>query len=386
MSIRATSFSAALGKPDPLRESGIRPPNSNRFSALRGRSNSSSGRVPMSPTVKRPFEDTDFPVGKAPRLDSNLVFKELEAVEVKIAKTTEVIAGVRAGMAKGQLDAQIGEFLGGILAALENIAETQTTFSSLLIDSCKFRQVPPAGKVTGGSAQSGPTKPVKPAPTPEENRKKKFVAAVREAEKSVLLFNLDLGQVPIMNTSTISMKVTQDLAAKAALVEGKDTGRPSEEVVTMLDDAVSLVKGMEFYGKVTKPFVNKGKTDDARNGKFCTLPVKLAFRDKETKQKAESLLRSKCKVQCTTPYPLNLRKAIRKAIEEEKGKFKEEFIQVRVDPEAGTLKVSRKTGGKTGGKWFNNYTTIQLDDSVFDLGFQANSQVDQMEIEGGQAL
>jgi hypothetical protein len=112
----------------------------------------------------------------------------------------------------------------------------------------------------------------------------------------------------------------------------------------------------------------------------------LAFKDKETKQQAESLLRSKCKVQCTTPYPLNLRKAIRKAIEEEKAKFKEEFIQVRVDPEAGTLKISRKSGGKTGGKWFNNYTTIQLDDSVFDLGFQANSQVDQMEIEGGQAL
>jgi hypothetical protein len=181
----------------------------------------------------------------------------LEAVEVKIAKTNEVIASVRAGLAKGQLDAQVGELLGGILSALENIAETQTTFSSLLIDSCKLGRSLRSGPVTGGSAQSGSDKPVKPAPTPEETRKKKFVAAVREAEKSVLLFNLDLGQVPIMNTSTISMKVTQDLAAKAATVEGKDTGRPSEEVVTMLDDAISLVKGMEFYGKVTKAFTTR---------------------------------------------------------------------------------------------------------------------------------
>jgi len=388
MSIRTTSFASALGKPEPLRESGIRPPNSNRFSALRGRSNSATGRVPMSPTVKRPFEDLDMPLGKAPKLDSNLVFKELEAVEVKIAKTNDVIASVRSGLAKGQLDAQVGELLGGILSALENISDTQTSFASLLIDTCKYRQAPPsaAQAVKAGTAHTVHPKPVKAVPMPEEARKKKFVAAVRDAEKSVLLFNLDLGQVPIMNTATISMKVTQDLAAKAAMVEGKTSGRPSEEIVTMLDDAISLVKGMDFYGKVTKTFSNKNKPEDPMNGKFCTLPVKLAFKDKETKQQAESLLRSKCKIQCTTPYPLNLRKAIRKAIEEEKAKFKEEFIQVRVDPEAGTLKVSRKAGGKTGGKWFNNYTTIQLEDSVFELGFQANSQVDQMEIEGGQAL
>ena len=329
-----------------------------------------------------------MPSGKAPKLDSNLVFKELEAVEVKIAKTNDVIASVRSGLAKGQLDAQVGELLGGILSALENISDTQTSFASLLIDTCKYRQAPPsaAQAVKAGTAHTVQPKPVKAAPTPEEARKKKFVAAVRDAEKSVLLFNLDLGQVPIMNTATISMKVTQDLAAKAATVEGKTSGRPSEETVTMLDDAISLVKGMDFYGKVTKTFTNKNKPEDPMNGKFCTLPVKLAFKDKETKQQAESLLRSKCKIQCTTPYPLNLRKAIRKAIEEEKAKFKEEFIQVRVDPEAGTLKVSRKAGGKTGGKWFNNYTTIQLEDSVFDLGFQANSQVDQMETEGGQAL
>jgi len=304
-----------------------------------------------------------------------------------------VIASVKAGLGKCQLDAQVGELLGGLLSALENIAETQTCFSSLLIDSCKLRQgPPPKGPATGGSAQPTPAadKPVKPVPTAEETRKKKFVAAVREAEKSVLLFNLDLGQVPIMNKNTISMKVTQDLAAKAATVEGKDNGRPSEEVVTMLDDAISLVKGMDFYGKVTKAFVNKGKKDDVRNGKFCTLPVKLAFKDKDTKQQAESLFRNKCKVQCTTPYPLNLRKAIRSAVEGEKAKFTEDFIQVRVDPEEAILKISRKSGGKDG-KWLNNYATIQLDDSVYDLGFQANGQVnsqnDNMETsESGQAL
>ena len=62
----------------------------------------------MSPTVKRPFEDVSWPVGKAPKLDSNLVFKELEAVEVKIAKTNSVIASVKAGLGKCELDTQVG--------------------------------------------------------------------------------------------------------------------------------------------------------------------------------------------------------------------------------------------------------------------------------------
>ena len=203
--------------------------------------------------------------------------------------------------------------------------------------------------------------------------------AVREAEKSALLFNLDLGTVPVMNTNTISVKVTQDIAAKAAVVEERPQGRPTDDTVTMLEDAISLVKGMEFYGKSTKPFTNKGKVDDPRNGKFCTIPVKMNFKDKETKQQVESLLRNKCKIQCTTPYPLNLRKAIRATVETEKAKYPEHFIQVRVDPEALSLKLSRK--GKDG-KWFNSYETILLDDSVLDLGRTGN--VERME-EGGQS-
>ena len=187
-----------------------------------------------------------------------------------------------------------------------------------------------------------------------------------------------------MNTTTISAKVTQDIAAKAAKTEGKSTNRPSEDTVAMLEDAISLVKGMEFYGKVTKSFTNNRNPTDALNGKFCTIPVKMAFRDKDTKQKVESLFRSKCKIQCTTPYPLNLRKAIEGVLDAQKALHPEQFIQVRVDAEAGTLTLSRKHGGKKEGKWINNYETIQLSCADMDLG--RTSQVEVMESESQQAL
>jgi len=308
----------------------------------------------------------------------------MEAKDAKISKTQEILAGVKDGLAKAKLDNQVSELLGGILAAMENVVETQTGFASVLVDCCKVKVSdkfvsPPAG----GTAKPPPVKVTKPVPTADEIRKKKFVTAVREAEKAILLFNLDLGTVPIMNTSTISLKVTQDLAAKAATVEERPAGRPSEDTVAMLDDTISLIKGMEFYGKVTKKYTNTKKPEDPSNGKFCTLPVKISFKDRDTKFQAESLLRAKCKVSCTTPYHLNLRKAIRKVLDEEKGVFKEDFIQVRVDPEAGSLKLSRKCKGK----WLNNYKLVELDDTVYDLGHHGNQVVvpESMETDGGDS-
>ena len=47
------------------------------------------------------------------------------------------------------------------------------------------------------------------------------MSAVKDAEKSVLVFGLDLGRVPTMNTGTLSRKVTEDITAKAAATDGK---------------------------------------------------------------------------------------------------------------------------------------------------------------------
>ena len=180
------------------------------------------------------------------------------------------------------------------------------------------------------------------------------------------MFNLDLGNVPIMNTATISAKVTKDISARAATNEESNTGRPSEETLVMLDDAISMIKNMEFYGKVTKPYLNKSRPTDQNQGKFYTLPVKVSFKDKETKVKVESLLRKKCKIQCSTPYPPNLRQVIRNTVTEQKILHPEQFIQVKVDAEAAALILSRKEGGT----WINNYARIPLTEKDMDTGLR----------------
>ena len=368
-------MAAAMGRAGSTKDNGKHPPNFNRFAALSRDRSVSATRIPVTPTSKRPPEDLDLPNSKLPRVDNNSVFKDLASTEVKLAMIQQTITKTKETLMGATVDGVLSGILGGILDALEGIVETQVGISSALVDGLgllggKAKGGGGPAKGNDGSAAGGGTATVaKPPPTAEEVRKKKFVAAVREAEKSVLIFNLDLGSVPVMNTSTISMKVTQDLSAKAAAVEGKDSGRPSEEGVTVLDDVLSMVKGMEFFGKATKPYTNRMKADDPKNGTYCTIPVKMAFKDKDTRSSAEAILRSKCKVQCTTPYHPSLRNAIKAVLTEEKGKFDKQFVQVRVDPEAFCLKVSRKAGDN----WINNYLLVPLDDKVMDLGYAKRS-------------
>ena len=167
----------------------------------------------------------------------------------------------------------------------------------------------------------------------------KFKDAVRAAEKSSLLLNLDLGKVPIMNQNTISAKATGALTTMAAVTEGKNSCVPSEEAVTAIDDVLSMVKSMQFFGKTTKSYKN---AKDPKSGAYCTIPVKYEFKDKDTRIRAETILREKCKVHCSTPYPTILRETIRQVINHVKHGYPDNQVRVNVDLKNMGLKVCRR--------------------------------------------
>ena len=112
-----------------------------------------------------------------------------------------------------------------------------------------------------------------------------------------------MGTVPIMNQETISKKATLALTSMAAKNEGKLSSTPSDESIMAIDDVLSMTAGMSLFGNGTKSYKNP---KDKESGSFCTLPVKYEFRDKDTRIRAETTLRSRCKVRCTTPYPVIL--------------------------------------------------------------------------------
>jgi hypothetical protein len=206
------------------------------------------------------------------------------------------------------------------------------------------------------------------AATAVDPKVKKFKEAVKDAEKSTLIFNLDLGKVPIINQDTMSTRVTGALMEMAAKVEKKQGNIPSEETVAAIDDVLSTATGMHFFGKATKSY---SRTNDPRSGSFCTIPVKYDFSDKDTRQYAETVLKDCCKLQCATPYPTILREMIRQVLNKTKESFPNNYVKVSVDIGSLALKVVRRPllVGKNGEKktWFNVGEPIPIPTSVYDL-------------------
>jgi hypothetical protein len=174
---------------------------------------------------------------------------------------------------------------------------------------------------------------------PVDPQVKKFKDAVNDAEKSTLIFNLNLGKVPIINQDTMSTKVTKALSEKAAQKDGMRGSIPSEESAMALDDVLSVAKGMKFYGKSTKTYRNP---KDQLSGSYCTIPVRYDFPDKETRAHAETVFRDKCKVQCSVPYPLILRETIKQVVDQTKSRFPGQYVKVNVDTGSMQLHVVRR--------------------------------------------
>jgi len=144
---------------------------------------------------------------------------------------------------------------------------------------------------------------------------------------------------------------------------------PSNEAVSAIDDVLSVVKNMQFYGKSTSTYKN---TKDAKSGSYCTIPVKYEFKDKDIRIRAETTLREHCNVQCSTPYPTILREAIRQVISHVKTEYPGYQVKVNVDSKNFGLKVARRlnnTGDKTIKNIWHDYDKlIPLPPEVLDIG------------------
>ena len=120
-----------------------------------------------------------------------------------------------------------------------------------------------------------------------------------------------MGRVPIINKNTMCMKATSAITAMAAIAEDRPANNPSRDTVDAIVDALSVADNVSFFGNSTKSVKGKG----ADSGSFCTIPVCYSFPDKDTRIKAEQVLRSRCKVSCSTPYPQALRACIKQVLE-----------------------------------------------------------------------
>jgi hypothetical protein len=299
------------------------------------------------------------------------VFASMEDTERQLKEAKTVIDQVKSEVEKIPDPGPLKAVLDGLLKWMALTTSIQENSASVMLDgfakASKKGSPPPQAMAAGGQVKGGgqPGKSKQgesEVVSEQEVRKKKFVQAVREAEKATLVFNLDMGTVAVMNTNTMNRKFSMALKAKAAEVDGNANGEPKADTVTQLDDTLSMVKNMDYFGKTTK---------QAKGKEFFSIPVKLAYKDKETRMTAEQNLRKLCKVSCTTPYHSTLRDFMKKTMEEAKAKYKNSFVQTRVDVENMTLRVSYRQDGV----WHNDVDRILLPDSVLDLTHKVSRHV-----------
>jgi hypothetical protein len=303
-----------------------------------------------------------------------------ESVNEEIAKVKSLCDKVVKDISMDGIDPKLVTILAAINEAVHSVCKVQHHIVEH-INKVNDHQPTPQVTVLGSQGNKKPRndEPVlvdlatiaqgKTFSRPTEDPKvKKFKDAIREAEKSTLIFNLNLGKVPVINQDTLSTRVTVALTEMAAAEENRQGRIPSDDTVNMIDDVLSVAKGMKFYGKATKSFKS---SKDVRSGSFCTIPVRYDFNDIDTRIFAENTLKEKCKVQCATPYPTVVRECIKQLIDNTKKSFPDNFVRVTVDTHNMCFKVFRRKmvdkdyrGRK---EWFTVDDAIPIPPEALDL-------------------
>jgi hypothetical protein len=327
----------------------------NRFSPLEPRSRAFS--------FKRKLENSDsgnHNVNKNPRFDSSVVLEQLKDHGIVFKEVKSNIEKAKKSLEQDpNISPQVLEAMKCFGCALTLLSDSQEKIASTVIDGFNAKQ----GNSTqsSNSAQGKPTKtpvvlsPEEAAEAAEAAATKKVKTAIRDAEKKTLIFNLDLGKAPTMNKDTLSRKVTLALNTKVQAGEHDYDIKDAEEV---LDDLLSCSK-LEFLGGSTKPFFNKRNINDDRNNTFCTVPVRLDFKDRESRIQAETNLRKICKVSCAVPYPKKLRAILDNLVTQGKKLAPGCFIRTRVNVDNLSIEVHAKT--KDGWKDLHLKTCIPTD-------------------------
>ncbi len=315
--------------------------------------------VPRSrlPSVKRMrTSDTDYSSeqAKVPKLDAQVIFTQLGEHDKCMGNAKEALecAATAIKVACKVDDGGMGTAVSKLYSAVEQLIQGSELLKSTLIDLCNKKGENPISNPHGNQKVSTITN--SDGPGPDRTRKgttaanppsleSKVKKALRDAERKMVIFDLNLGSAPIINKKTISEKVTVSLHTKAGEARGQDWNQA--EAATMVDDVLSCAN-LEFLGSGTRTFYNNRDKDDPRNKKFCTVPVRFEFQTKETRIQAEQALRRVCKVSPSVPYPKKIRSMLADTVKRGKDLHPNTFIRTKIDIDQLTIKAMVKVNDK----------------------------------------
>jgi hypothetical protein len=134
-------------------------------------------------------------------------------------------------------DGGVGKCISQMLTVMGLLLSHQEGLASAVIDCFNSQTKGKTDSMLANAANSTPpSAPGKKTPTSEEIQTRRVRQAIHKAEKSTVVFDLDMGTVPIINKDTLARKVTIALHDKEARCEqvrnGDITEADAEELST----------------------------------------------------------------------------------------------------------------------------------------------------------
>lgn len=184
------------------------------------------------------------------------------------------------------------------------------------------------------------------------------------------MFGCDLGQVLTFNRNRLSAHLSAGLK-NAVISNATGKGDPAE-AVRVLDDAFSGVVDVDFLGSATKPYENSKNPDDVKIGKFCTMPVKLRFADKESRIYFENSARSLGAGRAVQSLPPAIRTDMTKVGDGFRKQYPDLVIFLRPDSRTLSYKVLAKKHGAA--KWEELGFPVPINSRIMLPNFRTDSE------------
>ena len=314
--------------------------------APRGRTGSASKRM-RSEEIDCVFDrNAEYPPNQPPQKQS---------VNMGVIRGLVVAASTAGGEARDlmndpSLDPKIkifGNLCLSVLSAVEAMLECGLAPISAGLDG--------RGGGYASAAKKSQAPPTAPRPIPAGLAELK--EGLKKADLESVLFDADLGPLPVANRAALASALSSGLRAAAISKAGAAGGDPVE-AIRVMEDALSCVTDMEFLGQKSKKFIGRTGESDPRTNKFCTMPIKLKFDDRSARINFERSIQSNCGLRAimSIPPPIRTEQAtFGKAVRE---RYPNKIVMVRPDIEALELVAFHKEDG--GKRWLRCPETLAI--------------------------
>jgi hypothetical protein len=206
-----------------------------------------------------------------------------------------------------------------------------------------------------GSRRNGPAPPPK-IPTGIKELKE----CLEKADHESILFDANLGPVPMGNRNGLVNAFSSGLRA-AAITTAEGKGQDPAEAVRAMNDALECVSDMDFIG-IKSDKAKSRNNNQLPVGNHCTMPIKLRFEDRNTRLHFERTIRENCGLRATMSLPKPIREEQSVFVRALKARYPDEVVTAR--PDLGSLHFVAFRKKHNEKKWIRCPESIPIPHSI----------------------